>query len=186
MSARVRLPLRLPGVHAGVDDRALIGRFAAERDEAAFASLIWQHGVMVLGVCRRAVGDAHLAEDAFQATFLVLARNPAAAAGASSVAGWLFGVARRVGLAARRSKRRRERRESLAGPGCESGGSSRADFDDLLRVLDEELAALPTRYRDPLIACFLRKPTQDEAAPLAIANNGKDAMEMKPVEFDVK
>src|SRR5947208_2999850 len=101
MAARLRLPLRLPGVHAGEDDRALLGRFAADRDEAAFASLVRRYGVMVLGVCRRAVGDAHLAEDAFQATFLVLARNPAAAAGASSVAGWLFGVARRVGLAAR-------------------------------------------------------------------------------------
>src|SRR5947207_5612794 len=115
MSARVRLPLRLPGVLAGEDDRALLGRFAADRDEAAFASLVRRYGVMVLGVCRRAVGDAHLAEDAFQATFLVLARNPAAAAGASSVAGWLFGVARRVGLAARRSAQRSEVRSQRSG-----------------------------------------------------------------------
>src|SRR5436305_4293044 len=117
MSARVRLSLRLPGVLAGEDDRALLGRFAADRDEAAFASLVRRHGVMVLGVCRRAIGDAHLAEDAFQATFLVLARNPAAAAGASSVAGWLFGVARRVGLAARRAERRRGPRDRRAGGG---------------------------------------------------------------------
>lgn len=164
MSARVRLPLRLPGVLAGEDDRALLGRFAAERDEAAFAALVRRHGVMVLGVCRRAVGDAHLAEDAFQATFLVLARNPAAAAGASSVAGWVFGVARRVALAARRSERRRGKRESEARPGCEPGGYAGPDWDDLLRVLDEELAALPACYRDPLIACFLREQTQDEAA----------------------
>jgi RNA polymerase sigma factor (sigma-70 family) len=162
MSARVRLPLQLPAVFAGEDDRALLGRFAAERDEAAFASLVRRHGVMVLGVCRRAVGDAHLAEDAFQATFLVLARNPAAAAGSSSVAGWLFGVARRVGLAARRSERRREQRERRASD--VSPPSPRPDFDDLLRVLDEELAALPACYRDPLIACFLREQTQDEAA----------------------
>jgi RNA polymerase sigma factor (sigma-70 family) len=164
MSAHVRLPLRLPGVFAGEDDRALLGRFAAERDEAAFASLIRRYGVMVFGVCRRAVGDAHLAEDAFQATFLVLARNPTAASGASSVAGWLFGVARRVGLAARRCERRRAKRESLASPGCEPGGCRQPDWDDLLRVLDEELAALPTRYRDPLIACFIQEQTQDEAA----------------------
>jgi RNA polymerase sigma factor (sigma-70 family) len=162
MSARVRLPLRLPGVLAGEDDLALLGRFAADRDEAAFASLIRRYGVMVLGVCRRAVGDAHLAEDAFQATFLVLARNPAAAAGATSVAGWLFGVARRVGLAARRSERRRCERERRAGDARPP--SPQPDWDDLLRVLDEELAALPARYRDPLIACFLREQTQDEAA----------------------
>jgi RNA polymerase sigma factor (sigma-70 family) len=162
MSARVCLSLRLPGALVGEDDRALIGRFAAERDEAAFASLVRRHGVMVLGVCRRAIGDAHLAEDAFQATFLVLARNPSAAAGALSVAGWLFGVARRVGLAAGRSQRRREQRERRAGD--VSPPRPRPDFDDLLRVLDEELAALPARYRDPLIACFIREQTHDEAA----------------------
>src|SRR5438045_5088591 len=105
MSARVHLSLKLPGVLAGEDDRALLSRFAHDRDEAAFASLVRRHGVMVLGVCRRAVRDAHLAEDAFQATFLVLARNPAAAVGASSVAGWLFGIARRGGIAGRRARR---------------------------------------------------------------------------------
>src|SRR5437763_3285640 len=162
MSARVHLSLKLPGVLAGEDDRALLSRFAHDRDEAAFASLVRRHGVMVLGVCRRAVRDAHLAEDAFQATFLLLARNPAAAVGASSVAGWLFGVARRVGLAARRSERRREQRDRRAGGVSPPSGAP--DFDDLLRVLDEELAALPARYRDPLIACFLREQTQDEAA----------------------
>ncbi|MBX9628750.1 MAG: sigma-70 family RNA polymerase sigma factor, partial [Gemmataceae bacterium] len=98
MSARLRLPARLSDPPA--DDRALLGRFADGRDGEAFAALVRRHGRMVLGVCRRSLGDAHLAEDAFQATFLVLARNPAAAARSASVGGWLFGVARRVGLAA--------------------------------------------------------------------------------------
>jgi RNA polymerase sigma factor (sigma-70 family) len=107
------------------------------------------------------VRDSHLAEDATQATFLVLARNPAAARQATSVAGWLFGIARRVGSAARRHELRRQKRELQASPACE-----RREFvaEDLLRVLDEELAALPEDQRSALIACYLREQTQDEAA----------------------
>jgi RNA polymerase sigma factor (sigma-70 family) len=156
-----RFPLRLPDLFAE-DDRALLARFAARRDEAAFTSLVKRHAGMVLGVCRRAVGDAHMAEDAFQATFLVLARNPAAAAGASSVGGWLFGVARRVGLAARRHESRREKRERRA-KGV-SPPRPAPEWDDLVRVLDEELEALPEAHRSALVACFLQEQTQDEAA----------------------
>lgn len=162
MSARVRFPARLPDLLA--DDRDLLARFADRRDEGAFSALVKRHGGMVLGVCRRAVRDHQMAEDAFQAVFLVLARNPAAATRATSVAGWLFGVARRVGLAARRHELRRTKRERLASPGRQAGGNPNSDWDDLLRVLDEELAALPPEYRDPLLACFLREQTQDEAA----------------------
>src|SRR5215207_6100703 len=118
MSARVRLPNPL----AALDDRALLARFARERDQPAFEQLVKRHGGLVLGVCRRAVRDRHLAEDAFQAVFLVLARDPRRAAEAASVGGWLFGVARRVGLAARRHELRREKRELLANPGRAAGG----------------------------------------------------------------
>src|SRR5262245_27038160 len=162
MSFRVRLPVRLGDAFAADDDRALVRRFAESRDEAAFAAVVARHARMVYGVCRRAVRDEHLAEDAFQATFLVLARNPAGAAGASAVGGWLFGVARRVGLAARRRERRYVRRQAektAAAPRPAAG-----DFDDLLRVLDEELAALPEPYRAALVACYLEERTQDEAA----------------------
>jgi RNA polymerase sigma factor (sigma-70 family) len=155
----LRLPLRLPAVFVA-DDRELLARFAEARDEHAFAAIVGRHARMVYGVCKRAVRDEHLAEDAFQAVFLVLAKNPAGASTASSVAGWLFGIARRVGLAARRHEERRQRREAHATPAKEPS----ADFDDLMRVLDEELAALPDDCRAALVACFLEERTHDEAA----------------------
>ncbi|MBA4062263.1 MAG: hypothetical protein C0501_00890 [Isosphaera sp.] len=159
---RVRLPVRLPAPFAGDDDRALVARFAAARDEAAFAALVGRHARMVYGVCRRTVRDGHLAEDAFQATFLVLARHPARAASAASVGGWLFGIARRAGLASRRHEDRRSRRASSRQADVPTPRP--ADFDDLLRVLDEQLSALPDDCRAALVACFLEERTQDEAA----------------------
>ena len=163
MSVRVRLPNPL----AALDDRALVARFADDRDQPAFEQVVKRHGGLVFGVCKRAVRDRHLAEDAFQAVFLVLARNPRGALTAASVGGWLFGVARRVGLAACRHERRRERRERADALRLQKGDaphSAGADFSDLLRVLDEELAALPEALRAALVACFLEEHTQDEAA----------------------
>ncbi len=162
MSLRVRLPNPL----AVLDDRALLTRFAHERDQPAFEQLVKRHGGLVFGVCRRAVRDRHLAEDAFPAVFLVLARDPSRAVAATSVGGWLFGVARRVGLAARRHERRRAKREQAhpARASARREGDTRTEFDDLFRVLDEELAALPDDLRAVLVACFLEERTQDEAA----------------------
>ncbi len=160
MPVRVRLPNPL----TALDDRALLARFADERDQPAFEQLVKRHGGLVFGVCKRAVRDLHLAEDAFQAVFLVLARNPHGALTAASVGGWLFGIARRVGLAARRHEQRREKRELQANTGREAGGSTDTEFGDFLRVLDEELAALPDELRAALVACFLEEHTQDEAA----------------------
>src|SRR5689334_8878023 len=76
-----------------VGDRELLDRFIASRDEAAFELLVWRHGSMVLGICRRAIRDLQLAEDAFQAVFIVLARKARSIRG-GNVAGWLFRVAR--------------------------------------------------------------------------------------------
>ncbi len=161
MSVRVRLPNPL----AALDDRVLLSRFAEQHDQPAFEQLVKRHGRLVFGVCRRVVRDAHLAEDAFQAVFLVLARNPRGATEATSVGGWLFGVARRVGLAARRHEQRREKRELKARQqGADALPSPTTDFDDLLRVLDEELGALPDEVRAALVACFLEERTHDEAA----------------------
>ena len=91
----------------GLSDRQLLGRFVARRDEAAFAALVRRHGPMVLPVCRRVFRHAHDAEDAFQATFLVLAKKAAAVADREAVAGWLHGVAYRAALGARASALRR-------------------------------------------------------------------------------
>jgi RNA polymerase sigma factor (sigma-70 family) len=160
MTARLRLPARLPELLS--DDRTLLARFIERRDDTAFASIVKRHGGFVLGVCRRVVRNAALAEDAFQAVFLVLARNPRAAAKASSVAGWLFGTARRVSLAARRSELRRMNRE--LGAAALPKSNAAGEWDELLLAVDEELAKLPEENRAALIACFLREQTQDEAA----------------------
>src|SRR5262249_54871190 len=121
-------------------DGLLLRQFAAHRDQAAFEELLRRHGPMVLGVCRRVLGHGHDAEDAFQATFLVLARKAASVAGRESVGNWLYGVARRTALSARRSSIRRRVRESHAVPRAEAGDDGRAE---LRADLDRELARLP-------------------------------------------
>src|SRR5262245_63951019 len=93
--------------HGGVTDAQLLERFLARREEAAFAELVRRHGPMVLGVCRRILGEPHDAADAFQATFLVLARKAASVVPRSRVGPWLYGVARRTALKARASAARR-------------------------------------------------------------------------------
>ena len=164
MSVRVRLPLRSADLLAVENDRTLLTRFASDRDGEAFAAIVRRHGPMVLGICRRTVRDAHLAEDAFQASFLVLARRPHALRESASLSSWLFGVARRVALAARRRERRAKHREDGVRKQESEKQVPAHDFDDLLLVLDEELARLPEELRAPLIACFLDERTQDEAA----------------------
>src|SRR5262249_15775907 len=93
------------GAAAARPDRELVGRFAQARDEQAFEALIRRHGPMAFGVCLRGLGRGHDAEDAFQATFLVLAREAAALRDRASVGCWLYGVASRVALKARASAR---------------------------------------------------------------------------------
>src|SRR5438132_6254196 len=97
---------------AGLTDAELLDAYAGRQDEASFEALVRRHGPMVLGVCRRVLRDAHDAEDAFQATFLVLVRR-AAAVPRASVGNWLYGVAYRTALGARRAAARRRARERL-------------------------------------------------------------------------
>src|SRR5437763_185338 len=92
-------------------DADLLARFVQERDDGAFAELVCRHGPLVLGVCRRVLGDHHAAEDAFQATFLLLARRAPRLGRAASLAGWLHTVARRMARDASRSARSRHERE---------------------------------------------------------------------------
>jgi RNA polymerase sigma factor (sigma-70 family) len=144
-------------------DRELVRRFAEQRDEAAFAALVGRHGGMVLGVCRRVLGNEDDAEDVFQATFLVLSRKAATLVKKDAVGPWLFGVAHRLSLKARQQARRLPRRDRL--PAQPSGDPlDELTVREAQAVLDEELARLPQRERGPLVLCYLEGMTQDEAA----------------------
>ena len=142
-----------------VGDRELLDRFVATRDEAAFELLIWRHGAMVLGVCRRAIRDHQLAEDAFQAVFIVLARKARSIRG-GNVAGWLFRVSRRV---AARAVRRRSALELP--PNLTSKPADAAlEQQELTEVLDAEVVRLPDRLRRAVILCYLGGQTAEDAA----------------------
>src|SRR5690349_16629728 len=109
----VRRLLATPAAEA-MPDRQLVEAFTTRRDEAAFASLVRRHGPLVLGVCRRVLGNSHDAEDAFQATFLLLARKSRAIRARDSVAGWLYQVAYHVAMRARGQQATRLRHERRA------------------------------------------------------------------------
>jgi RNA polymerase sigma factor (sigma-70 family) len=147
-------------------DHTLIQRFVAAGDEEAFAALVSRHGPMVLRVCRYVLGNVHDAEDAFQATFMVLARKAAGLPCRESVAAWLHEVAYRLALKARTAAcRRRVHEGRAAGP---TTVATVASGDITLReaqaLLHEELNRLPDRLRTPLVLCYLEGLTQDQAA----------------------
>jgi RNA polymerase sigma factor (sigma-70 family) len=152
-----------PGRDAEAPDEELLARFAA-RDEAAFAALLWRHGPMVFGVCARALGDTPDAEDAFQATFVVLAHRAHSVSRPGLLANWLYGVARRTALKARARAARRQAAERGAGPMTETDPADEAARRELLLVLDDELGRLPERYRVPLVLCYLGGHTHEAAA----------------------
>jgi len=160
-------PRPVPAPHADGDpaDRELLARFATARDEAAFAALVRRHGPMVLGVCRRLLGDAHEAEDAFQATFLVLVHKARSLGRPELLGPWLHGVAHRTAARARRAARRRAReREAVAMP--DGDPAAEVVWRELRQVLDEELGRLARKYRDPLVLFYLQGKTTEEVAGL--------------------
>src|SRR5262245_25556168 len=129
---------RVSAAH-GVDGE-LLARFVARRDEAAFAELVRRHGPLVLGVCRRVLGDTADAEDAFQATVLVLARRAGSVARPGLLGNWLYGVAYRTALKARSESARRRARE---GPLVDVPAAEHWPafvWADLRAVLDEEVS----------------------------------------------
>jgi RNA polymerase sigma factor (sigma-70 family) len=148
----------------GASDRELLCRFADGNDQAAFAALVRRHAALVLGACRRALPNLHDAEDACQATFLVLAQKAKSTRWQPSVANWLFATARNVARDARVAARRRSRREARAAVPEAVQPVDRMSGRELLAALDEELEKLPPRYRAPLVLCYLEGLTRDEAA----------------------
>jgi RNA polymerase sigma factor (sigma-70 family) len=154
-----------PSPAPGVSDGELLERFVRRRDEVAFELLVWRHGRMVLAVCRRVLGDAHDAEDAFQAAFLALARKAASVRRHRSVAAWLHTVAHRVALRARKAAARRAAVAlGLADVEPPRGPAEDALRRDLAAVLDEEVSRLPGTYRAAVVLCYLEGKTYREAA----------------------
>jgi RNA polymerase sigma factor (sigma-70 family) len=151
-----------------LSDGDLLERFLSRREEAAFALLLRRHGPMVLGVCRRVLSHVQDAEDAFQATFLVLARRAAAVEPRERVGPWLYGVAYRTALKARALAARRRKVERAAARPAEA--AERAHPDDLRPLLDQCLSRLPERYRVPLVLCDLQgRARRDVARQLGLA-----------------
>src|SRR5690349_2552972 len=123
----------------GPSDRQLLERFIAHRDEAAFAALLQRHGRMVWQVCRRVLHQEQECEDAFQAVFLVLARRAGSIRKAEAVGSWLYGVAYRIAMKARRREgQRRDREQQAAGARAEPPAWADAAARELQRLLDEE------------------------------------------------
>jgi RNA polymerase sigma factor (sigma-70 family) len=152
-----------PPPEGDLSDEHLLERFVRSQDQAAFAALVQRHGPMVLGVCRRLLHDAHEAEDAFQATFLVLVHKAGSISTPESLGPWLHGVAYRTAARARQAARHRAReREATAMP--DGDPAVELVWRELCQVLDEELGRLAQKYRAPLVLFYLEGKTTEEVA----------------------
>jgi RNA polymerase sigma factor (sigma-70 family) len=145
-------------------DGQLLGWFVEQHDEVAFRALVRRHGPMVMGVCRRALRNEHDAEDAFQATFLVLVRKAASIVPREKVVNWLYGVAYQTAFRARESNAKRRERQKQVMKGAQTRSVSPSPWDDLRTLLDREVSRLPEKYRAPVVLCDLEGKTRKEAA----------------------
>jgi RNA polymerase sigma factor (sigma-70 family) len=182
LASVIRRIRKLLGPRPGADssDGELLERFVASHDETAFAALVERYGPLVLGLCRRMLRDASTAEDAFQATFFVLARKAGSIRHRQSVGSWLYGVALRTARRSRLNLARRRAVEVQAvvsrplATGAEpmeptapaADPTTEADWNELRDVLDEELQRLPAKYHQPLRLCYLEGKSNEEAAQL--------------------
>lgn len=151
-----------------LSDRVLLFRFVRQRDHDAFTAMVRRHGPMVYTVCYRLLGNAHEAEDAFQASFLVLSCKARSLHCHNSLAAWLHGVAVRIALNARRASLRRPiRHEPLT---TDEAFDTNLDphshliKQELFQAVEEEVQRLPNAYRLPVILCSLEGLSQEEAA----------------------
>jgi RNA polymerase sigma factor (sigma-70 family) len=165
LSDRLIAPLRrIAARELPQTDAQLLGSFVRHRDPAAFEAVVRRHGPMVYGVCRRVVGHAPDADDAFQAVFVVLARRAASVRPREKLADFLFGVAYRTALKARARLARRRTREKQVDAMPDVAAGPPDVWSDLQPVIDQELAALPDHLRLPVLLCDLEGRTQREAA----------------------
>jgi RNA polymerase sigma factor (sigma-70 family) len=153
-------------LHDTLSDSQLLDLFANRHAEAAFAALVRRHGPMVLSVCRRVLRHSQDAEDACQATFLVLAKKAHQLQRPSLLANWLYGVAYRTALHARQRAAVRSAHEREAASMSDLESNPDQNALELRRLLDEELNRLPEKYRAPLVLCNLEGKTNEEAARL--------------------
>src|SRR5262249_44498446 len=149
---------------AGLTDGELPEDYLSRRDEAALAALVRRHGPLVWGVCRRALRNYHDAEDAFQATFLVLVRKAASIVPREMVANWLYGVAHQTALKARATAAKRKGRERQVTEMPEPAVAEQDLWRGLQPLLDEAVSRLPGRYRVVIVLCDLEGKTRKEAA----------------------
>ncbi|WP_422924164.1 sigma-70 family RNA polymerase sigma factor [Singulisphaera sp. PoT] len=154
------------GAMSGWSDDQLVAQFLSGHDgsEAAFRTVLQRHGPMVLGVCRRVLGDAHAAEDAFQATFLVFVKKAATLRDRDLLTNWLYGVALRVAGKAKANAARRQVVESRATATTSKRKEHDPEHAELRSVIDEEIRKLPERFRVPLVLSYMEGLHHQEIA----------------------
>jgi RNA polymerase sigma factor (sigma-70 family) len=162
----LRFVRRIAGSHGpgSEPDSQLLERFVKAADESAFQALVHRHGPLVLSVCTRVLHNAHDAEDAFQATFLVLARKAGSIRGPEQLSAWLYGVAYRTALKAKAALLKRRRLERRLADVASPPDPDNLIWRDLRQVLDDEVNRLPEKYRVPFVLCYLDGNTNEQAA----------------------
>jgi RNA polymerase sigma factor (sigma-70 family) len=154
---------RLSGATSDVEDAQLLRRFLAQRDESAFTAIVQRYGAMVWALCVRRLGETPEAEDAFQATFLVLVRKAQALRDPQLLGSWLYGVAYRTAMKLRGQRARLAARETTL-PEQVAEEQAEQVWSDLRPVIDEEVNRLPEKYRRPVVLCYLQGMSNEEAA----------------------
>ena len=163
-AALVRYIHRIAAQGSALSDRRLVEIYLEQCDEAAFAALVQRHGPRVLGVCRGILGHSEDVEDAFQATFLILARQAESIRKLDSLGSWLHGVAYRVGQRSLRVRARHQRVKPRSASAPILSPLENLSWSEIRSLLYAELALLPEHFREPLVLCYLEGLTKDEAA----------------------
>ena len=154
-----------PSDDAALGDEKLLGQFIDDHDQSAFGELVRRHGPMVLAVCRRSLGSGAGAEDAFQATFLVLAMRAGSIRARGALAGWLWQVARQTATSMRLAEQRRRVRERhYAETAMQS--ETPAEDPEVVEILEKEVDRLSPRHRTPVVMCYLEGKSNREAVRL--------------------